>query len=177
MSAKLANRVDATAQAKIYGDIHTRIPMVTPEEQRGLQLENAEADEKLWSSLQDISQEAVSGHKEAVTTAEQAIISGEAEVAKATANVVAAKDRVDRIKRGENVQGGLGKPWTREDFERELIKAGFTKSQLRRSVLLAELNEIGSLEEFQEEMHKARERAMTTTARRVLRKKLGDGCR
>src|ERR1700681_2586525 len=94
--AKLSNRLDATAQGKILGDVHARIPMVTLDEQRALQLENAEADEKWWTGLQDIGQSQVSGHKELVATAEQAIASGEAEIAKATAKVVAAKNRVER---------------------------------------------------------------------------------
>ncbi len=34
--AKLSNRLDATAQAKLLGEIHTRIPMVTLDEQRAL---------------------------------------------------------------------------------------------------------------------------------------------
>src|SRR5215208_4526979 len=42
---RLSNRIGASAQAKILGDVHTRIPMVTADEQRALQLENAEADE------------------------------------------------------------------------------------------------------------------------------------
>jgi hypothetical protein len=172
--AKLSNRVDAATHAKILGDVHARTPMVTLDEQRALQIENAEADEKLWTGLQDIGQIQVSGHKEVVATAEQAIASGEAEIAKATANIATAKNRVERIKRGENVQGGFGKPHTREDFERELIKAGFTKSQLRRAMLLAELSaELGEAgwEEFLQETHKARERAVTALARKVLRYK------
>lgn len=40
---RLANRVDATAQAKILGEVHARIPMPTVEEIRSVQLENAEA--------------------------------------------------------------------------------------------------------------------------------------
>jgi hypothetical protein len=47
--AKLSNRIDPATQGKIRGDIHSRIPMVTPDEQRGLQLENAEADERSQS--------------------------------------------------------------------------------------------------------------------------------
>lgn len=39
--AKLENRIDGEAQAKILGSIHARIPMVTPDEQRALQKENA----------------------------------------------------------------------------------------------------------------------------------------
>jgi hypothetical protein len=44
--AKLSNRIDPATHGKIRGDIHSRIRMVTPDEQRGLQLENAEADER-----------------------------------------------------------------------------------------------------------------------------------
>jgi hypothetical protein len=32
----LSNRIDPEAQAKIIGDIHARVPMPTPEEQRAL---------------------------------------------------------------------------------------------------------------------------------------------
>jgi hypothetical protein len=43
--AKLSNCLDATAQAKLLADINAHIPMVTLDEQRALQLRNAEADE------------------------------------------------------------------------------------------------------------------------------------
>ena len=36
--AKLGNRIDAATQAKLLGNIHARIPMVTPDEVRALQL-------------------------------------------------------------------------------------------------------------------------------------------
>ena len=39
--ARLGNRVGVEDHAKIYGALHARIPMVTPEEQRDLQAENA----------------------------------------------------------------------------------------------------------------------------------------
>src|SRR6516165_7986032 len=52
--ARLANRIDAGTQAKILGAVRDRIPMVTMEEIRALQLENAEADERFWSGLQDL---------------------------------------------------------------------------------------------------------------------------
>ena len=61
--AKLSNRIDGAMQGKILGDVHARIPMVTVEEQRALQLENAQADEKLWAGLHDISQGLVDGQR------------------------------------------------------------------------------------------------------------------
>ena len=39
--ARLGNRVGPDDQAKIYGALHARIPMVTPDEQRAIQEENA----------------------------------------------------------------------------------------------------------------------------------------
>ena len=43
--ARLSNRVDAAMQATILSKVHERIPMVSADEQRSLQLENAKADE------------------------------------------------------------------------------------------------------------------------------------
>jgi hypothetical protein len=45
-------------------DIHARIPMVTLDEQRALQLRNAEADERFWTQLRDMHAGTVEEHKE-----------------------------------------------------------------------------------------------------------------
>ena len=71
--AKLSNRLDATAQAKVLGDIHGRIPMVTPEEQRALQLRNAEADERFWTQLHDLHAGTVEGQKGLAVSAERKV--------------------------------------------------------------------------------------------------------
>lgn len=49
--AKLSNRIDAATQAKILGQIHARVPMVTAEEQRTLQVDNAKEDLRHWSAI------------------------------------------------------------------------------------------------------------------------------
>ena len=41
-----ASRVVADEHDKIYGALHARIPMVTPDEQRAVQEENARDDER-----------------------------------------------------------------------------------------------------------------------------------
>src|SRR5262249_32521388 len=61
--ARLGNRVNAADQAKIYGAIHARVPMVTPDEQRAVQLENAEADEKFWCGIHNMHADIVEEHK------------------------------------------------------------------------------------------------------------------
>ena len=49
---RLSNRIGSDdARPKIYGALHARIPMVTPDEQRTMQLENAEDDERMWDAL------------------------------------------------------------------------------------------------------------------------------
>jgi hypothetical protein len=44
--ARLANRVRPDEHAKIYGALHARIPMVTVDEQRAVQEENAKGDDE-----------------------------------------------------------------------------------------------------------------------------------
>jgi hypothetical protein len=44
---KLDSRINVDTQAKIYAAVHARIPIVTPEEQRALQLETTKVDERL----------------------------------------------------------------------------------------------------------------------------------
>ena len=107
--AKLSNRVDATAQAKILGDIHIRIPMVTLDEQRALQLRNAEADERFWSSLHNMHADTVEGHQGLATSVEHKVAEGQAEMAKAAEARDAAKERRERIQRGENVSADLAR--------------------------------------------------------------------
>jgi uncharacterized protein (DUF885 family) len=130
--AKLVNRIDATAQAKIIGAIHARVPMVTPDEQRTLQLENAKADARFWAPVADMHTSNAEGHKGLIAVAERKVAEIEAERAKAAAYAEQANDRIARIERGEEVAGGLGKPMTYEDALAILRKAGFTKRDIRR---------------------------------------------
>jgi hypothetical protein len=82
-------------------------------------------------------------------------------------NVQAARDRLERLKRGESVSGGLGK---RLDFEAELKAAGFTTRQLRRMRLLgsltkAEFEQMLAAVHFADATSKAAERE----TRRIIR--------
>jgi hypothetical protein len=140
---RLSNRVDAEAQAKILGAIHARVPMVTAEEQRVLQLENAKADERFWDGLHDMDAGRVNDHKGLAGDVAKAIAVGEAEASKAEARAKAARERVERIERGEDVSGGFSKPKTREEFEAELLAAGLSKRDLRRCDLFAAVGDLG----------------------------------
>ncbi len=59
---KLANRVNAEAQGKVLAAIHAKVPMVTADEQRTLQLENAKADVQFWDSMSGLHASAVEDH-------------------------------------------------------------------------------------------------------------------
>lgn len=57
-------------------------------------------------------------------TATSKAASVEAGAAKAAKKAAEAKERLDLLAKGETPSGGLGKPMTREDYERILKDAG-----------------------------------------------------
>src|SRR5205814_2619372 len=70
--SRLSNRIDAETQAKLLGAVHGRIPMVTIDEIRAAQLENAAADERLWKNLHDLHAEQAEGNDGLAASAERA---------------------------------------------------------------------------------------------------------
>jgi hypothetical protein len=174
--ARLGNRVNAADQAKIYGAIHGRVPMVTIEEQQALKLDNAEADERFWSGLHGAHQEQADGQKQLAAKAERAAAGNQVAAAKAAGNAAAAKDRAERIRKGEDVPGGLGKPLTREDMVRMLReKFGWTASDFRHMEAVTAIGALGdeAFEEFLSEItdSRARARREIAIARAFLRKR------
>ena len=160
---KLSNRV--TDIGKVLGDVHARIPMVTPDEQRALQLENAEADQQFWGALSDLHQDMADSHGNLAAPAERAAANNRGAAETATKNAADAKERVERIKRGENVTGGLGKAQTYEDFERAL-----GKKVVRRARATNTLHKLGALGELKDEIEKRTGRARDTATRAVMRR-------
>jgi len=70
---RLGNRINAEHRAKIIGALHDRVPIVTIDERRSQQLENAAVDERTWSSLRDMHAEEIDGTKGLIATAERKI--------------------------------------------------------------------------------------------------------
>jgi hypothetical protein len=169
--AKLSNRVDAATQGKILTDIHARIPMVTLDEQSGLQLRNAESDEQLWTTMRSLSEDNLVGLKQLADETERSMAEIKPLITNADAKAATARDRAARLKRGEAVSGGLGKPRTREDM---IAMLGMSKSEVRRCLAVAELSQPeGGFEELMDELNRARDRSKDATIARLLRKKRG----
>jgi hypothetical protein len=82
---RLGNRLDPETQARLLGSVHARIPIVTPDEQRALQRENFEADEKFWTNLHDLHAGTVEDKKGLAAKVGCEIAEGQAELAKAAA--------------------------------------------------------------------------------------------
>jgi hypothetical protein len=161
--AKLGNRIDAETRAKLLAAIHARVPMVTSDEQRAVQLANAESDEWFWSSLHDMHGATIEEHKGLIAKTEHVVATRTAEMAKADTNLKAAQERIERLKRGESVEGGIGKPI---DYRKMLLAAGFTEGDLRRFEQVHELSRVGTFEELQQEVHKRREQSERAVRKR-----------
>jgi hypothetical protein len=110
--------------------------MVTPDDQRAIQEENAKDDELFWDGLRELNAAKIADHKEMIVAAEAKIAAHTPLVADAAEHANRAKDRLARLSRDETVSGGLGK---RLDFEALLDAAGFTKRDRKRALLLASL--------------------------------------
>jgi hypothetical protein len=110
--------------------LHARISMVAPEEQRAIQEENAKDDERFWATLRKLGASNVEGYKALIARAEAEIAKEGPRVADAAERVDVAKSRLEKLRRGEDVVGGLGKPF---DVERALKAVGWTPSKIRRT--------------------------------------------
>jgi hypothetical protein len=161
--ARLANRIGADDSAKIMAAAHARIPMPTAEEQRALQLENIKAEAGFWGSLEELHAGDIECEKALAACVNAKIAEAETERAKAADNAAAAKERLAKIERGEDVAGGLGKPIGSKDWERHL-----GKSSVRRGLQLAELEEAAFQEFLDETMkqHAVGERKALRTVRK-----------
>jgi hypothetical protein len=143
--------------------------MVTPDEQRAIQEENAENDERFWEAMRDMGTASVEEHKALIKRVETTIAEHAPKAAEAGERAQAAKHRLERIRRGESVPGGLGKPF---DPERALKTAGFTERNLRRWELLASLTEAEMKQANAKtcaEVIDAADRAAEREARRIIR--------
>jgi hypothetical protein len=171
---RLANRIDAAQQAVIMGKIHERIPIVTPEEKRALQLENATADVKFWSALQDMNEEQAQGHKAMAASAEAKAMQFQTQATEATVETTRLRERIGKLQNGEAVDGGLGKPLGFAEIANILKGAGWTKADLDHCRDVNELVKLageGILEIIATKSVNAQQRIARRIVRRMLRER------
>jgi hypothetical protein len=133
--SRLSNRVTAEIQEKVLGAIHARIPIMTLDEIQAAKIEAAEAHERHWSDLRDMHTDQIERHGRLVASAEGQIAAIRVEVEKCATEAAEAKDRAERLKRGEDVASGLAKP----DTEKMLRDAGWTTRDINHARWLSEV--------------------------------------
>jgi hypothetical protein len=168
--ARLANRIGADDKKKIVAALRARIPPVTDDDIRTVQRENAEADEKLWSGLQGMNAEQAEGHKKIAAESARIAAAAEAQAKAAAEKAAVAKVRIERLAKGEDVKGGLGKPMTREDYEKILMGAGWSRDDINFSEALAGLADGAEFENYGKLMCELLKRRENSDRWKVLRK-------
>ena len=132
----LGNRVGPDEHAKLYAAIHARIPMVTSDEQRAIQEENAKDEESFWGAMRDINAATAEDQKRLSASAEAKMKHHERAAADAAEQSEAARDRLAKLRRGESVSGGLGQ---KIDVVAMLKANGITTRWMKRAQGLASL--------------------------------------
>jgi len=168
--AALHNRIDAAAAGKIMASVHARIPMPTPADQRAVQLDNARADADFWERLHDMHAENIEGQKGLAAKHQRDIAEGETAVAAAAARAAAARDKLVRMEKGEDVPA-IGKPLT---FKDAVAAIGGIK-HARRAMRVAEIDRLGGSAELLAEIRKRSEAAEKAAVREVLKRRRRGG--
>ena len=123
----------------------------------------------LLGAMRDMGIASVEEHRALIARAETKIAEQAPKAAEAGERAQAAKDRLERIRRGESVPGGLGKPF---DVRAALKAAGFTERDHRRCELLASLTEAEmkpASAKAGAEVVDAADRAIEREVRRIIR--------
>jgi hypothetical protein len=167
--AALGNRVGPDEHAKIISILDARIPMVTQEDLRAVQEENAKDDEKFWDAMHGMNAASTEEHKLMIASAEAKRKEHERLSADAAEKREVARERLAKLARGETVAGGLGK---KLDMAAVAKAAGLTARDIRRARLYASLNPA----EFETALDRAKtveaaDTAMNREVRRVLRER------
>ena len=146
--------------------------MTTIEEIRALQLENAETDERIWQGLAEMQTGQAEGNRQLATAAERKAAEAQTVAEQANTSAKAAKERIERLKRGEAVAGGLGKPINVERLMREARMTAADIKRARQTTLIAELGGEPAFQELLDEIDKRKRVAETTARRTVLRRQV-----
>jgi hypothetical protein len=171
----LQNRVPPDAHPKIYAAVHSRIPMVTPDEQQVVQEEYFGDEARVAGLMRDMVEEQIAGQKSIIGAAENAIATAAPIVAALASDADAARDQLDRLKRGEAVSGGLG---DRPDLHASMTAAGWTPRELKRFKRLGSLtkDEFERLKKWLPATQELVDDAIDREVRRIIRERWLTDC-
>lgn len=141
--ARLANRLDSDGQAKVLAAVHARIPMVTGDERRALQLEAAKNEAKFWEVMQGSNEEMSTGHRDLAAIAERKSVETKEAAADAAKHFAAAKDRIARLESGEDIGGA-----TKIDLRQLFRSVGVTDNDMRHWANVHRIHQLGADEEY-----------------------------
>ena len=141
--ARLANRLDDAAQATVLAAVHARIPMVTGDERRALQLEAAKADLKFWEVMQESNEEMSGGYRAMATDADRHSTAAKQAAEGAAKHAAAAKNRIDRLDRGEDIGAT-----TKVDMRALAHSVGITDADMRHWANVARIYKVGAENEY-----------------------------
>lgn len=164
---RLGNRLDAATQAKLLGDIHARVPLVTNDERSAHAIEQAEHERQVWDGMRGMLDERAAGTAAMAASATATSAADREAAADAAARAATAQERIERLRRGETV--AESKPI---DVEQVLREAGWTRADEKHAMMAAELPE-GTIATIVEEVSKASRRAERATVRRLWRQRDG----
>jgi hypothetical protein len=125
--AELASRIDADTQGKIISGVHSRIPIVTPSEQRALGVRSRPQPEKAprHEGVKERPQnEAPTGGTDVGTLPFPrfpSLPTAENEGTQTKEHAEVAKERITQAENGESVESSLGKPMAVEEFTTILV--------------------------------------------------------
>jgi hypothetical protein len=163
--AKLANRIDSSAQGPILAAIHARIPMPTLDDQQAVRLEHAQANAQFWQGAADWAAEDIEGHKQLLAATQRAIAEREKVSADFATHAQAAKERLAQVENGETVAGMT--PLTRKDVIRI---TGWTETEVRHCERVAEIADRVGPEPLLDELKRRTALAEKAVVRRLHRK-------
>jgi hypothetical protein len=171
---RLANRLDTETHGKVLAAVHARIPMPTIDDIRSVQLENAETDERVWGGLAEMQTERAEGSEKLAASAQHAAAESREQAKKASSKAAEAKDRVERLKRGEAVASRIGRP---VDIEQIFREAGWTKADIEHARMTNTISRLGGFEQLLDETNKRYRSAEASATRAVLKRVVIQGLR
>jgi hypothetical protein len=136
--ARIDNRLDDATLAKVMRELHAKVPMVATgdEEVVAHKIRVAEHNADIWTAVRDSTLATVADKREYVAILTAQIAEGEKLAADAAGYAAVDREKVERLKAGEDVN--VGKEL---DISEVCSRAGWTTADMRQATRLAALDE------------------------------------